>query len=370
MDSRAYWIWIAHGLRPGNTKVKRILQYAGSIENFYNDGPRGWASMGLFTEREMQALKEFTPKHGEYQIEYCEKLGQKVLTPESEHYPNPLRNIQTPPCVLYVKGNLPDFDRTLSIAVVGSREPTAAGETMAERISGDLAKRGVVIVSGGALGIDAAAHRAAIKAGGVTVAFLGCGINYPYLTTNASLREEIAQHGALVSEYAPDVGVERGNFPVRNRLMAGVSSGLLVVEAKIKSGTASTVQYALEQGKSVFAVPGDASNEKTAGSNEMIKSGATPVTCAEDILREFEGETYELPFAHKEKNNRVLHPKVLKPLSEDAKNFWEILPEGICHISEIQENLSWPIGRILAAATELEMAGVLSSLSGRRYKKL
>jgi DNA processing protein len=369
MDERAYWIWISHGLRPGSSKIKRILQYAGSVEAFYEAGPKAWASTGLFTRREWQSLKDFTPRQGEYQLEYCERLGLQVFSPNYAGYPDCLRNISAPPCVFYVKGRLPDFDRVLSVCVVGSRECTPSGRTITRRISGELAGRGAVIVSGGALGIDACAHEAAIGCGGVTVAFLGCGIYYPYLITNAGLRDRIGETGALISEYPPDAGVDRGNFPVRNRLMAAVSRGVLVTEARLGSGTSSTVRHALEQGKDVFAVPGDASLEQTAGTNEMIKSGAIPVTCAGDILSYYSGKSFDKPYEAGSASGAPAENPAEK-LSGDEAALYQILSSGPQHISILQQKLGWPAGRVLTAATRLELSGLAESCAGRRYRRL
>ncbi len=383
MDVRAYRLWLLHALGCGSTKVRRILKYAGSIEEFYKGGERAWVSMGIFTERELCAMREFSADDALFQIEYCERLGQKIYTPEHPEYPGPLRQIANPPGVLFVKGTLPDFDRMLSIAVVGSRKATKTGIDTARRLGFDLAKAGAVVVSGGAIGVDIAAHEGALEAGGVTVCLLACGINYPYLTQNASIRERIAKSGALVSEYPPDTGIERGNFEVRNRLISGLSRGVAVVEAKEKSGSMITVRYALDQGRDVFSVPGDLGNANAAGTNALIQNGAKLITCAEDILEEYAfGRFEKAQAAAAEKAEAENAPGTVsahetasapgtassqEDCSQDAAAILRLIGREPIHLSALSAASGFSAARTLSALTELELSGKIVSCSGRRY---
>ena len=370
MDIRAYRIWLSHALSYGSTKVRRVLKHFGTIENFYEQGYKAWSSMGIFTERELQAMKEFSVEHAQFQMEYCEKLGQKIYTPESKEYPECLRNISNPPGVLYVKGTMPDFDNCLAISIIGSRKANESAKKTAYYLGYDLAKKDVIVVSGGAIGGDIEAHKGALKAVGITVCVLPCGINYPYLTQNAKIREEIAENGALISEYPPDTGVDRGNFEIRNRIMSGLARGVAVTHAGLKSGTMITVRHALNQGRDVFAVPGDINNPEAAGTNKLIQDGAKMILCADDILLEYSGIKFKSP---KEKQE-VLVKEVQNPqpdiqLSGDQALLYEFLTETPAHISQIERALSMPTKRILAAATELELIGLIVSYSGRRFSK-
>ena len=371
MDIRAYRIWLSHALSYGSTKVRRILKHFGTIENFYEQGYKTWAAMGIFTEKELQAMKEFSVDHAQFQMEYCEKLGQKIYTPESKEYPECLRNISNPPGVLYVKGILPNFDDCLAISIIGSRKADESAKKTAFYLGYDLAKKDVIVVSGGAIGGDIEAHKGALKANGITVCVLPCGINFPYLTQNAKIREEIAQNGALISEYPPDTGVDRGNFEIRNRIMSGLARGVAVTHAGLKSGTMITVRHALNQGRDVFAVPGDINNPEAAGTNKLIQDGAKMILCADDILLEYSGFNFKSP---KEKNE-VLEREEAKvqndiELSGDLALLYEFLTEAPVHISQIERALSMPTKRILAAATELELNGMIVSYSGRRYSRV
>ena len=370
MDVRAYRLWLLHALGCGSTKVRRILKYAGSIEEFYKGGERAWVSMGIFTERELGAMREFSADDALSQIEYCEKLGQKIYTPEHPEYPGLLRQIANPPGVLFVKGTLPDFDRVLSVAVVGSRKATKTGIDTARRLGFDLARAGAVVVSGGAIGVDIAAHEGALEAGGVTVCLLACGINYPYLTQNASIRERIAKSGALVSEYPPDTGIERGNFEVRNRLISGLSRGVAVVEAKEKSGSMITVRYALDQGRDVFSVPGDLGNANAAGTNALIQNGAKLITCAEDILEEYAFERFEKAQAAgvaAEAQTAQEAASAKEDCSQDAAAILRLIGREPIHLSALSAASGFSAARTLSALTELELSGKIVSCSGRRY---
>lgn len=255
LDKRAYWVWLQHALGAGSSKQNRILTGYRTLSDFYAAGMEGWLLEGYFTHSELEKLNSFSASDAAALIEYSEKIGQRVVTPECNGYPELLRHIHNPPCALYVKGTLPDFSEAVSISVVGTRKATATGIATAHSFSFELAKQGAVVVSGGALGIDTAAHKGALQAGGKTVCVLGCGIDFNYLISNVSLRAAIANSGAVVSEYPPHTQAANSNFPIRNRIISGLSLGTLVVEAAGRSGSLITADYALEQGRDVFAVP-------------------------------------------------------------------------------------------------------------------
>ncbi len=211
----------------------------------------------------------------------------KILKIENEDYPKKLKNIDNPPKQLYVLGNekiLDDF----GLAIIGCRQYSEYGKKVAKDISFKLAKQGIKIISGMARGIDSFAHMGCMVAGGKTIAVLGGGFNNIYPKENIELLKEIIRTGgAVITEYSPDVKPIGANFPLRNRIISGLSDGVVVIEARKKSGTLITVDYALEQGKEIFAVPGNINNSSSQGTNEMIREGAKIVTCIEDILEEY-----------------------------------------------------------------------------------
>lgn len=383
-DSRAYWIWLQHALGVGSSKQNRILSAYPSLADFYRAGREGWLLEGYFTQKELRNLSSFSISNAEALLEYSEKIGQRVITPECEEYPEPLLQIHNPPCALYVKGRLPDFESTPAISVVGTRRATATGKTAAQSFAFELAKRGVVVVSGGALGIDTAAHRGALLAGGVTVCVLGCGIDTDYLMANASLRETIAaKGGALVSEYPPETQASGSNFPIRNRIISGLSLGTLVVEAAGKSGSLITADFALEQGRDVFAVPGGIFSSVSQGVNNLIKSGAKPVSRVDDILEEYCGrfpEKFKLDVEISdviieenerenpgEPNGLPQNEDLPENFSPDARKLYSCLSAEPLHFTALEKLTGLPTARLLTAITELELEEKISSRSGRRY---
>lgn len=382
-DPRAYWVWLQHALGAGSSKQNRILAGYRSVADFYRTGREGWLLEGYFTQKELRNFSSFTLPDAQALLEYSEKIGQKVITPECSDYPEPLRQIHNPPCVLYVKGTLPDFESVPVVSIVGTRRATATGKTAARSFAFELAKRGVIVVSGGALGIDTAAHQGALQAGGLTVCILGCGIDTNYLMANASLRETIAAKGALISEYPPETQASGSNFPIRNRIISGLSLGTLVVEAAARSGSLITADFALEQGRDVFAVPSGIFSPVSQGVNNLIKCGAKPVSRADDILEEYM-ERFPGKINLDVENSDVIiedndvegsgkpdgPPQAIlsaEDFSPDAQKLYSCLSPEPRHLAELEKQAGIPTARLLTAVTELELEGRIVSHSGRRY---
>lgn len=221
-------------------------------------------------------------------IEESGRKGIRIITHDDPGYPELLSNIHDPPVLLYVRGGISSADVN-AIAIVGTRYPTSYGVKAAERLGGGLAERGITVVSGLARGIDAVAHRAAIRAGGRTIAVLGCGVDVVYPPEHGRLYDEIAESGAVISEYPPGARPERWNFPVRNRIISGLSLGTVVVEAAAGSGSLITARYAADQGREVFAVPGPVTLATSKGANGLLKQGARLVEDATDVIAELSG---------------------------------------------------------------------------------
>ena len=211
--------------------------------------------MGLFTPKELKQLSQNTLEDGKILIDSSESKGIQTITPACKAYPQRLYQIDNPPCMLYVKGILPNLDEQPALAVVGTRNATTTGKQITYDLSMQLAQAGMVIVSGGAKGIDTAAHQGALQGNGSSVCVLGCGIEYPYLMENEAMRRSIAEHGAIISEFPITKPAFKHHFPIRNRIISGLSVGVLVVEAAERSGSLITARTALEQNRDVFAVP-------------------------------------------------------------------------------------------------------------------
>lgn len=282
-----YWIWLQTALGAG-AKTDELLAYFGNPEKMYNAGSSEWRMSGLLTVKKIEKLTSISPSQTKPIFDECRLRGYKILTLDDEAFPERLKTLTDVPLVLYVAGDYSVLNEKISIAMVGTRLASNYGIETAQRLSYSLAKSGAVVVSGGALGIDSEAHAGAMLANGKTVAVLGCGLSVNYLKENAALRRAITRHGCLVTEYAPFVSATRASFPIRNRLISGLSLGTVVVEAGVKSGSLITADKALEQGRDLFAVPGDIVRSSFDGTNHLISQGAKPVFSAYDILCEYE----------------------------------------------------------------------------------
>lgn len=373
MDERCLWICAQKAFGAGSRKPSLLCRRFGSLSAFFAAGPAVWSEMTFLSEKEIAVLRHFNEQQATALLQYAQSVGQQVLTPADEDYPPALRPFEDAPAVLFAQGDLSLLHAELSIAIVGTRKASEEGKQTAKMLASQLCRQGAAVISGGALGIDAAAHYGALEARGRTICILGCGIGYPYLVQNEKMRREIVRRGGLLlSEYPPDGGVQRGNFPVRNRLISGLSRGVLVIEAGSKSGSLITARLAAEQGKDVFAVPAGILNPNGAGVNALIKDGAKPVTCAEDILEEYRGITRPV-FRTPEKPAPAAQSSEEKPaldgFSKEAILFYYALSTEPRHITEICAETSLSIQQALSAATELELMGFIQSFSGRRYAK-
>ena len=272
----------------GYIRLKGLLDEFKSPENILRAPVEGLRSVKGIGPSIAKAVKNAGSDYDvEKEIALAEKSGVVILTVFDEDYPERLKNIYDPPVILYVKGSIKKED-SLAVSIVGSRKCTYYGMNMADNIAEKLAFSGVTVVSGLARGIDTAAHKGALKSGR-TIAVLGSGLGNIYPAENKPLSEKIAQNGAVVSEFPMHMPPNKNNFPQRNRIISGLSVAVLVVEAANKSGALITADFALEQGRDVFAVPGAAGRLSSAGTNSLIKQGAKLIDSAEDILEELKG---------------------------------------------------------------------------------
>ncbi|MCK4852064.1 MAG: DNA-processing protein DprA [Candidatus Omnitrophica bacterium] len=296
------------------------------------------------------------------ELSYIKNNNISILCSGDGAYPEALRCIYDPPPVLYFKGSLQRNDAD-AVAIVGSRRCSAYGLQMAERLAFDLAKQGITIVSGMARGIDEAAHRGAVKAGGRTIAVLGSGFRYVYPPDSERLVSLILENGAVITEFASGVEPFKGNFPRRNRIISGLAKGVVVVEAAKKSGALITADFALDQGKEVFAVPGRADFYTSGGTNRLIQNGAKLVTCAEDILEELnmepEAKCHERPEAGCSREERLsgAEEKVIRTLDKNTP----------VHIDRIQESTGIDRSRLPEVLLKMEIRDFIKPLPGNTY---
>lgn len=361
MSNFLYWIWLQNALGFGSNKLSEILFRVKSVEEFYHSGLSFWVSLSIFTQSEIFRLSESLDSAKKI-YEKCVRLGYKIVTYESEKFPEMLKNISNPPCVLYVSGSCSVLLKKC-IAVVGSRNATIYGTQMAYEISKDLAKSGITVVSGGAFGIDSSAHKGAIDAKGNTVAVLACGIDYPYLVKNSSLRENITSFGAVISEYPPGYQVRRFNFPVRNRIISGLSQSTIVIEARKKSGAIITANLAAEQGRDVFVVPVQFENPLSEGINALIEDGAKVITCADDILKEnFHVSSKNININIKES------PKKSINIPENFRFILDKMGNRKVHIDELRNLTKMPIYKLSVELSKMELKGFINKFPGKFYK--
>ncbi len=298
-------------------------------------------------------------------IESAAKLGQEVVSLSSGKYPGALRTINGAPPVLFVRGG---FDETTELAatVVGTRNPTPYGEKVAERLGAALARAGICTVSGGARGVDAKAHQGALAAGGKTVVVCGTGLDIPYPPEHATLFERVvAEGGVVVSELPPGTPPTRGAFPRRNRLLAGLGRALVVVEAGEKSGALISARYAVEQGKSIIAVPGPIDRAQSRGTNRLIRDGAKPLLEIVDVAEEVLGVHVTRGQAEDEAFSRQVRPAPTLP--GDAGAVWDALVVEPADTDALVDKTGLDAARVNAALVELELMGRVKRRPGNRY---
>ena len=345
-------------------------------------GLKDLCETGLGRDKSLQALaaRQFV-RDPESEWTKIKKNNFLLICIGDDDYPSNLLKIPDPPAVLFSSGALMARD-LVSIAVVGSRYASPAGIIFAEKLTSDLARNGVAVVSGFAVGIDSAAHRGALKAGGRTLAVLGCGLDVDYPTVNADLRQEIARSGALLTEFPLGTPPTPGNFPSRNRIISGLSLGVVVVEAAERSGSLITARFALEQGREVFAVPGMAQSMRSKGAHRLLRQGAKLVESVEDVLEEIRplirpahlrsGETTDGEPPGKEKAGRQAPGSgfgagPLQQGSPEETILLRIMGKVPKHIDEIAQEANMPIQRAAAILLELELRGLVSQLPGKYF---
>ena len=379
-----YWLWLTTLGGITSFDITALMENFDSVEEIYAE-TKFDGILGIKPNIKSK-LKNKSLKKAEETLKNAEEIGAKIITFDSASYPDILRYTDNPPYVLYLRGEMLNWDRLLMIGVVGTREATEYGIAATKRICAGLAQNGVTIVSGMARGVDSAAARAALENGGKTVAVLGCGIDMAYPAENASLMNDIMESGAVISEYPPGAAPAKIHFPARNRIISGLSKGILVTEAPKKSGALITAHYAIESGRDLFAVPGSIFKESCEGTNALLSSCAKAVSSAYDILSEYAYEFERLKIKKPEKkilkaifadkktekvNNEMqfsLDDKKYQGLSDKEKTVISLLMEQNLHIDDIKRQSGIDISELNRMLSMMELSGHINKLPGNNYK--
>ena len=382
-----YWVWLSElkGLR-NQTRLALLRRFGDPESIFYADADELLLTDGVECSQ-LKLLENHDLAPADRILADCQRLDIQLLTLSDAAYPGRLKNIYDPPALLYCKGRLPLLDDLLCVAVVGTRDCTPYGVACAEKLGFGLASGGAAVVSGLAKGIDAAAIRGALRAGGVTVGVVGNGLDVYYPYESRYLYEDVASAGILLSEYPPGTEPASGHFPVRNRIISGLSLAALVVEAPEKSGALITAATALEQGRDVFAVPGPIDAPASVGCNCLIRDGAGLVSDASDILREYEGrfvlnlkESREQPETLGYQARMAPEPKPVAPTLSLRHSDAELTDDQIAvlkalsdtepmQVDDLTELVEIPTRRVLSALTVLEIDQYVAQHPGKRYTR-
>ncbi|MDD5759163.1 MAG: DNA-processing protein DprA [Desulfobulbaceae bacterium] len=361
--------WLTLHLVPGLGAVgfRRLLEAFGSARAALRTGRKELQQVSGLRAEVIQSITTGPPyQEAERELARLEPLGISMVCFGDENYPALLANIYNPPMVLFVKGDLGLLRKT-GIAVVGSRAATSYGLKVARDFSAQLAGSGLVVVSGLALGIDTAAHSGALAAGGDTVAVLGCGLDVIYPPTNERLAGQIAKTGALVSEYSLGTQPDAFRFPARNRIISGLSRGVLVVEAAQRSGSLITARMALDEGREVFAIPGRVDSLKSTGTHRLLQEGAKLVGSIDDILEEL---GWHMAATHAAASASGQAAEVAVTLSEEESRVLALLDVYPKHIDTIISQAGLATARVSEILLLLELHGLVEAVSGQQYQIL
>ena len=362
-QDQKYWIALNLILSENLRSARIITQNYPSVEDVFRSSKSDLKALGLEKEIVDALLSRDLLDQASREIDRLEKTGFSVLTIQDELYPKPLREIFDPPLVLYYAGKMNTLSKP-AISIVGARRPTPYGRAVAERLAHDLSEKGLVVVSGMARGIDSIAHWGALK-GGDTIAVLGSGLERIYPKENEPLFENIAENGLVLSEYAMKAPPLKYHFPNRNRIISGLSLGVVVVEGTKKSGSLITARLALEENREVMAVPGNITSELSHGTNWLIQNGAKLVNDWQDVVEEFPSPLKEEVLA-KEKKKKKSPPL----LSKDEKKIYDLLfPDSLKSVDELVEQSNLSVSEVLSILFSLEIKDMVDQRPGKCYQR-
>lgn len=356
MIDKRYWIGFNLIKGIGAVRVQALIQYFGDLKTAWNAAPIELARAGLggkVIERILQARKTVDLEKLWTKIE---AQGIKILTWKDEAYPQRLKEIDQPPPVLYIRGDYLPED-LFAVAIVGTRRVTAYGRQITEELAAYLAGNGITVISGLARGVDAVAHQTALKAGRRTIGILGSGVDRIYPPEHRGLAEKMMESGAIVSDYAPGTPPDASNFPPRNRIISGLSLAVVVIEAGETSGALITAEFAAEQGREIFAVPGSILAPQSKGTNKLIQNGALPLLSVNDLM-----QALDLTRMGEQKAAR----KVI-PSDETEARLLNVLSEEPLHVDEIRNQTELPIEKVSATLALMELKGMVRQVGGMNY---
>jgi len=403
-QSLKHWIWLSGIKKIGAVTALRLINHFGSPEKVFSAVESDYLAVEGINFNNVGLLLDKKLDNANLILTDCAEIGCHVLTIHDKEYPQRLKNIYDAPILLYIRGKLPSIDEEPVIGVVGTRDCTPYGWGVAKTIGHNLSKRGVIISTGLAKGIDSAAAQGALMSGGSVIGVIGTGLGTVYPPENKKLFDDVAHRGAIISEYPPKATISKQNFPMRNRLIAGISLGVTVIEAPKRSGALITALQALEQGRDVFVVPGNVNLASCEGSNALLRDGAIPVLSADDIVNEYielypdkitrtdkeikpfsgENNTANDSVMPRSKSQRAVTinkkeidkkleleyidvDRVIEKLCGDEKKVAEVIGSGKEHIDDIIKNSGLSAQSVLTALTLLEIKGYVQQASGKIF---
>ncbi len=380
-----YSIWLQGVLGYGYGKTAAIFDRFGSALGVYNASDSELKNSGLFTPSAYSRARNKSLEKAENILNFCRREGIETIAYGDVKYPETLARIPDFPLVIYYKGHFPDFENVPTVCIVGPRKCSDFGIKAAFSLSSRLSRGGMIVVSGGALGVDSAAHKGVLSEDGITALIMPCGFGCDYLRENESLREDIIkQNGCIITEYPPEYPVKQGTFQVRNRLMSALTLGTVVIEAGEHSGALITARHALEQGKDIFVIPGNPTLPQYFGSNNLLRDGAKPLLTAKDVFFEYMSayaDKLDIEKAYSRPDPKP-QPRTEKPISNPQKPIEEInvsalsevalavykaAPSEAFCVDELSVFCEYDASELMTAMTELELFGAIRAVPGGRY---
>jgi DNA processing protein len=355
-EDKRFWLGFNLVRGIGAVRLRSLIEHFGSAEDAWEGSPEELRNAGLGPKTAARLVALRNDVDLDLLWERVQSQGIRLLTSEDEAYPARLKEIEQPPPVLFVRGDWTTGDE-LAVAIVGTRRITAYGRQVTEQLASHLAANGITIISGLARGVDEVAHSAALAAGGRTAAVLGSGVDRVYPPENRALADKIIGSGALLSDYPMGTAPESSNFPPRNRIISGLSRAVIVVEAGETSGALITAEFAAEQGRDVFAVPGSILAPQSRGANKLIQNGAMPLLHPDDVLQGLNlGRAGEQRAARK-----------ILPTDEVEANVLGVLGSEPLHVDEICNSTTLPVEKVSAALVMMELKGMVRQVGGMQY---
>ncbi|MBR1531246.1 MAG: DNA-processing protein DprA [Eubacterium sp.] len=398
MTDKRYWIWMQLGVGAG-ADTQKILDFFETPKKLYDASVLEWAACDGINATRLDNLAEVSLEDADRVISTCENNGWDILIPDDERYPESLRDIPKQPAVLYVAGDIDCVKDRLVVGMVGTRKASAYSLKAARFLAKGIADCGAVIASGGALGVDSASHEGALQANGTTVAVLGCGLGSDYLKSNEKLRSDIVKNGgALITEFPPYTRADRTTFPIRNRIISGLSRCVIVVEAAQKSGSLITAEYARAQGRDIFAVPSSILDPDFQGTNKLIDEGAFVATGPAAVINRYRDDYFTLKpenvktmydmgrsnyGANAPEKRQITFDSISKTRDDDAqrssksvnlvgveREVYDAIGDSLVTLEEIAAKTGIDSSKVITTLTVLEIQGLILKAEGDRYSQI